>query len=376
MNATGTRYNDGDSSWVFTSTVLTLLMTPALAFFYGGLVDKKNVLNTLTLSFICIGVITIQWFLVGYSFVFQKGTRGFGSFSDAALHDWLFEPSVYAPTIPNFAHMAFQCAFAIIAPALMSGSVVGRIKFKTYVCFILLWSTFVYDVIAHWIWSENGWLKELNLVDYAGGLVVHLSSGVSALVATLFVGPRAEVGRKHEKHVALTVLGAGLLWVGWHGFNGGSAFAASARAALALFNTNLAAAGGMLTWLALDSVVLSLPAPRISSAALGFVVGLVGITAAAGNVHPGWALVMGVLTCACCWTVTELSRRWQWLDDTLDVFACHGVGGAIGSLLAGLFPQVSTFCVVSFAKGEGLSCERLSPYPCQSRTSTHAHTDR
>lgn len=335
-----TTLHDGDTAWVCASTVLTLLMTPALAFFYGGLVDQKNILNTLTLSFICIGIITIQWYLVGYSFAFEHGTRGFGNFASAALYNWNpMDPSPYSQYIPNFAFASFQCAFAIVTPALMSGSVVGRIKFKTYVLFILLWSTFVYDVIAHWVWSSNGWLRELGVIDFAGGMVVHASSGMSALIASLFVGKRAAVHKKHEKHLSFTLLGAGLLWVGWHGFNGGSALQASGFASLALFNTNLAAAGGMVTWLALDAIFLSVNAPRIASAAFGAIVGLVGVTPVCGYVHPGWALVTGIVTCSCCWAVTETTRKWQWLDDTLDVFACHGVGGGVGSILVGLFAE-------------------------------------
>ena len=324
-------------------------MTPALAFFYGGMVDKKNILNTLTLSFICIGLITIQWFLIGYSFVFEPGSRGLGDVSSAALYDWSpDQPSIYSSTIPKFAHAAFECAFAIVTPAIMSGAVVGRIKFKVYVVFILLWSTFVYDVLAHWIWSSNGWLKYLGLIDFAGGMVVHMSSGVSALVASLLVGKRVAASRGQEKHLSFTLLGVGLLWVGWHGFNGGSALAASGTAAVALFNTNLAAAGGMITWLAMDAALLAGHAPRIASAAFGFVVGLVGVTPAAGLVHPGWALVIGIVTCMFSWAVTEVLRKVQWLDDTLDVFACHGVGGAVGSLMVGLFADVRKLLVFHF----------------------------
>lgn len=348
MASSPSTIDSGDTAFVLMSAAFIFLMTPAFAFFYGGMVDKKNILNTLTLSFICIGVISIQFFLVGYSFAFATGSRVFGDFSSAALYNWSNEASPYSPTIPSFAFFALQCAFAVVTPAIMSGSIVGRMKFKAYVIFIVLWSTLVYDPIAHCIWSSNGWLKALGVIDFSGGVVVHLSSGFSALVASVFVGKRENQVRTQDKHVAFTVLGAGLLWVGWFGFGSGSALQAGARASLAMLNINLAAAGGMLMWLFLDAMQRSAETPLVSSAAYGFTVGMVGITPGSGLVHPGWALVIGIVTCACSWAATELSRNWAWLDDTLDVFACHGIGGAIGSILVSLFAQVCSCSYVHF----------------------------
>lgn len=344
--------NDGDTAWILTSAALVYLMTPGLAFFYGGLVSSKHVLNTLFMSFVCMGVISLQWVLFGYSFAFDLGTEGWGTFNWGVLNNWDQGPNeTYAGHYPFLAHFAFQGAFAVITPALISGAIVGRMKFGAYIIFITLWSTLCYDALAHWIWAPSGWLFKLGAIDFAGGTVIHISSGFSALVATMIVGPRAQY--KEEKqaaksgipmqkeliHVPFTVLGASLLWIGWFGFNAGSALAGNGLAALAFVNTHVAAATAMVSWMVLESIFSG--KITVTGACCGAVVGLVNITPACGYVVPGWSILIGVIGAAASFGSIRLRMRYfHNFDDTLDVFSCHGVGGVVGALLTGLFAEL------------------------------------
>src|SRR5438046_2998580 len=275
----------GDTAWVLTSTALVMVMTVGLAFFYGGLVRPKNALNTMMMSVVALGVVSVQWVLVGYSIAFGHGTPWWGGLAWLGFKGVGLEPdAAYGATIPLQAHAMFQLMFAIITPALISGAIVERMRFRAYVVFLLLWATFVYDPLAHWVWGSGGWLAKLGALDFAGGTVVHISAGVSALVAARMLGPRKDFKRTAivPHNVPLVLLGAGLLWFGWFGFNAGSALAANGLAALAFTNTNTTAAMALVTWACLDLVRTG----KITAvgAATGLVVGLVGITPAAGYI--------------------------------------------------------------------------------------------
>ncbi|CAF1414178.1 unnamed protein product [Adineta steineri] len=350
-----TTYSDGNTAWVLISTALVYLMTPALACFYGGLVEQKNFLNQLFLSFVCMAIIPVQWCLFGYSFAFGPGNSAFGSFQ-YALQYKAGLVSLYGEdlndanpnTVPSLAFIAFQSSFALITPALISGAVVGRVKLIPYMIYIFLWTTFCYDPLARWIFSNQGWLHQMGVIDFAGGLVVHLSSGVSGLVAALILGSRAQfdpdVVNAGQTHLPFTLIGTGLIWIGWMGFNGGSVLAANGFTTLAIVNTNTAAAASMIIWIILDiihgklrnknSVVVSIPG--ICSA---IVVGLVVITPAAGYIQPGYAILMGLIGGFLVHLFLILKKHFFHIDDTLDVFSCHGLGGFIGSILVGLFSQ-------------------------------------
>jgi len=343
--------NAGDASWMLTSTALVYLMTPGLGFFYGGMADNKNVVNTLYMSFVTMAIVTVQWVLFGYSFSFGTGSSMFGDFSFAGLsfgHGLSNDPNSgvnmdYSPSYPQYIHVMYQCAFAVITPALISGSLIGRVKFTSYCLFVFLWSTICYDGLAHWVWAPTGWLKVLGAQDFAGGTVVHMSSGFSALLAAWYLGPRSTLTNPHHmSSPPFIMLGTGLLWVGWMGFNAGSANAANASAGVALVNTNVAAAAAALTFSFLDAAHTAAN-PRkhgMTPACIGAVVGLVVITPAAGLVAPGWAIVMGVLGATVCFYACRLKPHTR-IDDSLDVFFCHGVGGAVGALLTGFFAEKS-----------------------------------
>ncbi len=327
--------DSGNTAWILTSTALVLLMTPGLAFFYGGLVRGKNVLNTMMMSIIAMGVVAIQWAVLGYSLSFAEGNSFIGGLGFFGLENVGAAP-VEGMTIPHYAFMAFQMMFAVITPALISGAVVERMKFKAYVFFILAWAVCVYDPLCHWVWG-GGWIADLGALDFAGGTVVHVSAGVSALVAALILGRRSSLIADEESrahNVPFVLLGAALLWFGWFGFNAGSALAADGIAALAIVTTNLAAAAAMIIWVALD--VWKGRRPSAVGAATGAVVGLVTITPAAGFVTPMGAIAMGLLGALVAFTAIERLGRLG-IDDTLDVFACHGVGGIVGSILTGVF---------------------------------------
>ena len=334
--------NAGDTAWMLVATALVMLMTPGLAFFYGGLVRRKNVLSTIMHSLFILALISVTWVLWGYSLAFgpDTGLGIIGGLDWMGLEGVTAAPSpIYAPTIPHYAFMAFQMMFAIITPALITGAFAERKRFKAFVLFSVAWSTLVYAPIAHWVWSPDGWLYGLGVLDFAGGTVVHLSSGISALVAALMVGRRIGVIRETEPHdVTMTVLGAGLLWFGWFGFNAGSALAANGIAALALVTTNTAAAMAALTWVTISW--LHKGSPSVLGAAVGGVAGLVAITPAAGYVSPVGAILIGGGVAVVCYGAAQLRIRSR-VDDALDVFAVHGVGGAFGALATGVFASVA-----------------------------------
>ena len=328
----------GDTAWVLISSALVLLMTVGLAFFYGGLVRSKNALNTMMMSVVALGLVGVQWVLLGYSLAFAPGSSWLGGLAWAAFRGVGLEPdAAYAATIPQQAHAMFQGMFAIITPALISGAIVERMRFRAYALFIVLWATLVYDPLAHWVWGQGGWLAAKGALDFAGGTVVHVSAGVSALVAAWVLGTRRDFRRAPSvpHSVPLTLLGAGLLWFGWFGFNAGSALAANGVAALAFVNTNTAAAAALCTWALLD-VRRSGRATAVG-AATGAVVGLVGITPAAGYVTPAAAIAIGVLCAGVSYTSIQLRAARGRIDDSLDVFSCHGLAGMAGALLTGVF---------------------------------------
>ncbi len=329
--------SSGDTAWVLASSALVLLMTVGLAFFYGGLVRSKNALNTMMMSVVALGVIGLQWVLFGYSLAFAPGNGWIGGPSWIGFRGVGLDPNpAYAATIPLQAHAIFQAMFAVITPALISGAIVERMRFRAYTAFLVLWATFVYVPLAHWVWGAGGWLQKLGALDFAGGTVVHISAGVSAFVAARMLGPRQGFRRTPlvPHNVPLVLLGAGLLWFGWFGFNAGSALAANGIAVLAFVNTNTAAAAALVTWAALDA----LRGGKVTAvgAATGAVVGLVGITPAAGYVTARAAIVIG----AACATLSYFAiqrRSKSALDDSLDVFSCHGLAGIGGALLTGVF---------------------------------------
>jgi ammonium transporter, Amt family len=337
--------NAGDTAWVLVSSALVMLMTPGLALFYGGLVRRKNVLSTIMHSFFILGLVSVTWVLWGYTLAFGPDTGAglIGGLDWVGLNGVTGAPSdTYATTVPHLAFMAFQMMFAIITPALITGAFAERKRFKAFVLFAVAWSTLVYAPIAHWVWSPNGWLAGLGVLDFAGGTVVHLSSGVAALVAALFIGRRlglTDGEHATEPHdVTMTVLGAGLLWFGWFGFNAGSALAANGLAANAFVTTNTAAAMAAITWVTISW--LHKGSPSVLGAAVGCVAGLVAITPAAGFVTPAAAVIIGFGVAVVCYGASTLRLRSR-VDDALDVFAVHGVGGAFGALATGVFATVA-----------------------------------
>ncbi|WP_293343128.1 ammonium transporter [Microcoleus sp. CAWBG58] len=341
--------DSGDTAWMLISSALVLLMTPGLAFFYGGLVRSRNVLNTMMMSLVMMGLIGVTWTLWGYSLAFDVTTpvsEGFGKGFETFIggFDWMFlnnvaadkpDPIGYAPTIPHQVFMVYQMMFAIITPALISGAIVERVTFKTYFWFVLLWSTFIYSPLAHWVWGR-GWLQAIGSLDFAGGTVVHISSGVSAVVVAWVIGPRKDhLNKPHTPHnVPYVLLGIGILWFGWCGFNGGSALGAGSLATVAFVTTMISAAAGGLTWTIVEWVLRG--KPTAVGIASGFLAGLVGITPAAGFVLPVGALLIGSITSVCCFFAVSLRAKLGF-DDSLDTFPVHGVGGTVGALLTGVF---------------------------------------
>jgi Amt family ammonium transporter len=326
----------GDTAWLLVSTALVLLMTPGLALFYGGMVRSKNVLSTSMHSFFAIGIVTVAWCTIGYSLAFAPTVGDAGVIGGL---DFAFLSGVGMEakgTVPHLLFMAFQLMFAIITPALISGAFAERVKFGAYIVFTLLWSLLVYAPICHWVWGPGGWLATRGALDFAGGTVVHLASGVSALVFALVLGKR--VGwpeRKAPPHnLTMTLLGAGLLWFGWFGFNAGSALASNGLAALALVNTHVAAAAGAISWAAVEWIKQGKPSSL--GIASGLVAGLVVITPAAGFVGPMPALIMGLAAGVVCFGGVMLKNKFLY-DDSLDAFGVHGVGGATGAILTGVF---------------------------------------
>ncbi|MGC4083495.1 MAG: ammonium transporter [Vicinamibacterales bacterium] len=326
--------NSADTAWMLVSTALVLLMTPALAFFYGGLVRPKNALNTMMMSFISLGFVGVLWAVIGYSLAFATGNNWIGDTSRFLLHGVGLEPQ---GTIPHLLFMSYQGTFCIITAALISGAIVERMKFPAYVAFISLWALAVYTPVAHWVWG-GGFLAKMGALDFAGGTVVHVNAAAAALVAALVIGPR-----KDFKQVALaphnvpfTLLGTGLLWFGWFGFNAGSALAANNIAALAFTTTMLAPAGTLVMWALLD--IIRLQKTTAVGAGTAIVVGLVAVTPAAGFVGPMSAIALGALAAFPSYFAI-LWRAKTSVDDSLDVVAAHGIGGTVGALLTGVFAQ-------------------------------------
>jgi Amt family ammonium transporter len=330
--------NAGDTAFVLVSAALVLFMTPGLALFYGGMVRSKNVLATIMQSFIIIGLVTVIWVLWGYSLAFGPDVGGVvGNLSWFALKGVGLAPSPdYASTVPHQAFMIFQCMFAIITPALITGSFAERMKFSTLLVFIALWSTLVYSPLAHWVWGSGGWLGKLGALDFAGGTVVHISSGVSALAAVLVISKRKGYGKEQfiPHNLPMTITGAAILWFGWFGFNAGSALGSNGLAAAAFVTTHVAAATASLTWMFAEWIHHG--KPTTLGAASGAVAGLVAITPAAGFVSPVSALIIGGLAGVICYGGVMLKAKLGY-DDSLDVVGIHGVGGTWGALATGLF---------------------------------------
>ena len=334
--------NSGNTAWVLMSTALVLLMTiPGLAFFYGGLVRRKNVLSILMQCFIILCVISIQWVLYGYSLAFGPDFHGIiGNLNWAGLRGVGPLPNPdYAATIPHSVFMIFQMMFAVITPALIIGAYAERVKFPAFLLFTILWATFVYDPLAHWVWGTGGWLKSLGALDFAGGIVVHVSSGISALVLALLLGKR--IGYNHKPirphNLPFTVLGGALLWFGWFGFNAGSALAADGIAANAFITTNTATAAAGLTWALIEWWHNG--TPTILGAVTGAVAGLVAITPACGFVNPMNAMFIGMMVAGVCYVAVSIIKGKLGYDDSLDAFGVHGVGGTVGTIATGIFAQ-------------------------------------
>lgn len=332
----------GDTAWMLTATALVLLMTPGLAFFYGGMVQSRNIISTMLQSFVAMGVVSVLWVVVGFSIAFGEsiGPREYGLFGNPFTY-FMFHgvgggtnPD-FSPTFPFAIFAMFQLKFAIITPALITGSFAGRVRFRAYMLFICLFLIFIYAPLAHWTWHPNGFLRNWGVLDFAGGTVVHMSAGFAALAGAIFLGRRNDAGTEFKPaNIPYVLLGAGMLWFGWFGFNAGSAMAANALAASALVNTNTASAAAMLTWIFYDAAKGK--KPSAVGASVGLVVGLVAITPAAGYVNVGSAIFIGVLAAIVSNFATSLRTRWA-IDDTLDVFPAHGMGGIVGMLSTSIF---------------------------------------
>jgi Amt family ammonium transporter len=342
---TGGPINSGDVAWMLTATGLVLLMTPGLSFFYGGMVRAKNVISTMLQSFIALGVISILWVVVGFSLAFgdSLGGQGTGLIGNPLTY-FMFSrvgsgthPDL-APTIPLILFALFQLKFAIITPALITGSFAERVRFSSYLLFICLFSIFIYSPVAHWTWHPNGFLRQWGVIDFAGGTVVHMSAGFAALAGALVLGRRKDYSREPNApaNVPFVILGTGMLWFGWFGFNAGSALAASELATSAFLATNTASAAAMLAWILFDAVRGRKPSAL--GACIGAVVGLVAITPAAGYVSVGASIMIGTAASIICNYAVSLKTK-STLDDTLDVFPCHGVGGTVGMIATGIFAQ-------------------------------------
>jgi Amt family ammonium transporter len=348
----------GDISWLMTATALVMLMTPALGFFYGGLVRRKNLVSTIVQCLIIFAVVSVIWAIIGYSLVFGPSVHGIiGDLSYVGLNNIGIHTvnQALAPDIPEMLYFAFQLKFAAITPALIIGACAERIKFRSLLIFIVLWSIFIYAPIAHWVWNPDGWLHDLGAIDFAGGIVVHISAGLSALAAALVIGRRKGCRIPWKEHmkaakeenasvfkptnIPYVLLGAALLWFGWFGFNAGSALAANDLAVSALVTTNLAAAAAAVSWMALDWTIKG--KPSAVGISVGAVVGLVAITPAAGYVSVTSALIIGLVAGVFSNLVANWRAGRSRIDDTLDVFACHGIGGVWGSIATGLFASAA-----------------------------------
>jgi ammonium transporter, Amt family len=331
------KIDTGDTAWMLVSTALVMLMTPGLAFFYGGMVRRKNILGILMQCFTALGVITVEWILVGYSLSFAPGTGFWGGFDWVGLRSVGAAPfKEYAPTIPHEAFMLFQAMFAIITPALIIGSFAERMKFSAFLLFSILWAIFVYNPVCHWVWGIGGWLKELGVLDFAGGIVVHVNAGIAALVTALIIGKRRGYNNRPvpPHNLPFTVLGTALLWFGWFGFNAGSALGANGLAVHALLVTHTAAAVGGLTWAIVEWVVNE--KPTIFGTITGSIAGLATITPASGFVNVPSAILIGFLGSVVCFVAVAYVKPRLGYDDSLDAFGVHCVGGIVGTLATGL----------------------------------------
>ena len=328
----------GDTAWMLTSAAMVLLMTPGLALFYGGMVRAKNVLGTIMHSFIIIAVVSLQWVLFGYSLAFGPDIKGIiGSLSWVGLNGVGLDPNPdYGATVPHQVFMIYQAMFAIITPALITGAIAERMKFKTFLLFTVLWSTLVYDPLAHWVWGVGGWMRNLGALDFAGGTVVHISSGISALAAAILVGKRRGFRRDPmaPHNLPMTITGAAILWFGWFGFNAGSAIASGKLAASAFVATHIATAAAAFSWVLVEWIYKG--KPTTLGAASGAVAGLVAITPASGFVGPMPALIIGFVAGGLCYAGVVGKNRFGY-DDSLDVVGVHGVGGTWGAIATGLF---------------------------------------
>ena len=336
------RIDSGDTAWLLISTALVWLMIPGLALFYGGMVRRKNLLATMMMSFAIIAVVSVLWVLYGYSLSFGPDNSGvIGGLDWLGLKNVGQDPSsVYATTVPHLAFMAFQAMFGIITVALITGAVVERMKFSALLIFSALWLTLVYCPVAHWVWGSGGWLAKLGALDFAGGTVVHVNAGVSALALALVLGPRKGFKEREPmepNNIPMVVLGAGLLWFGWFGFNAGSALTSGGLASSAFVSTNTSAASAVLTWMILSWVNRK---PSMLGAATGAVVGLVAITPAAGFVHPLAGIPIGAVASILSYQVMIWRSRANRVDESLDVFACHGIGGVWGAFATGILATV------------------------------------
>jgi Amt family ammonium transporter len=330
--------NTGDTAWILVSAALVMFMTPGLALFYGGMVRRKNILGTIMQSFIIIGLISVEWALVGYSMAFGPDHAGIiGDLSWFGLSGVGLLPNKdYAATIPHMAFMVYQMMFAVITPALITGAFAERFKFSSFIVFSLLWALLVYNPVAHWVWGVGGWIRDLGALDFAGGTVVHITSGVSALAAALVVGRRKGFGVDNmaPHNLPMTVIGAAILWFGWFGFNAGSALAAGELSTSAFVATHLAAASATLSWVFVEW--MHRKKPTVLGGASGCVAGLVAITPAAGFVQPMAAIAIGLAAGAICYSAIMMKGRFGY-DDSLDVVGVHCVGGTFGALATGLF---------------------------------------
>jgi Amt family ammonium transporter len=343
--------NTGDTAWILISSALVMLMTPGVALFYGGMVRRKNVLSTIMMSFVCLGLVGILWVLFGYSLSFGSDNGGFiGGLDFVGLAGVGQEPSLtYASTVPHLAFMIFQAMFAIITVALITGAVVERMKFSALLVFSVLWLTLVYSPVTHWVWGDGGWLSKLGVLDFAGGAVVHINAGISALALVLLLGQRRGFPQElmEPNSIPMVVLGAGLLWFGWFGFNAGSALASDGLAASAFVATNTSAAAAAFTWMVVSWLHRR---PTILGTVTGAIAGLATITPAAGFITPLAGIPIGIVAAVVCYYIMLLLKTKFGFDDSLDVFAVHGVGGILGMLATGIFASLA----VNSAGADGL----------------------
>ena len=338
------KIDSGNTAWLLLSAALVMLMTPGLAFFYGGMVHRKNVVSTLLQNYVALAIVGLAWVVIGYSLVFTEASPIIGGSSAFMLRG--LDTALYNDTgIPTLAFVAFQMMFAIITPALITGAFAERVNFKAWLIIMLMWSLLVYVPVAHWVWGPHGWIADKGGLDFAGGLVVHITAGFSALACGFLFGRRGTGAATSANDVPMVMLGAALLWFGWFGFNAGSAITSGALAAYAFMNTFIAASAAFLVWMVLDWLVHGKPTAIGSS--IGIVVGLVAITPAAGFVTIQSAIIIGAVASLICFYVAKWVKKITHLDDSLDVFACHGIGGVCGAVMTGMYANTSVNSAVS-----------------------------